>query len=168
MKYWHVIHTKPQRELLVHDQLENLDLESYLPLLKFERGYSRGIRIEALFPQYVFVRADLASQEATGLRWLPGVRNIVSYGNQPAIVPDDVLASLHAHLDSATDKVLRRSEWLFKPDQAVRVKQGPLQGFDAVFQKGLNGSDRVQILLNLLGTWVRTEIDLYALEAAPV
>jgi transcriptional antiterminator RfaH len=165
MQQWHVVHTKPQREVLVHDQLERRGLESYLPLFRFERGYSRGIRFEPVFPQYLFVKVDLTANEANGIRWLAGVRFILHFGHQAAVVPESTMKHLQTQLEPVTDRVLRKNEWLFQSGQKVRVINGPFQGLEAIFQKGLNGTDRVQILLNFLGSWVRADLDVTSIEA---
>ena len=46
----------------------------------------------------------------------------------------------------------------------LAVTSGPFEGFEAIFQKGLSGQDRVQILLKMLHTWTRVEIDVDQLE----
>jgi transcription elongation factor/antiterminator RfaH len=155
---WHVIHTKPQKEPLVNRQLEDRGLETYFPFLQYERGYNRGIRVEAFFPHYLFLYIDLQSNAATDLRWLPGVRTILYVDNQPATVPESIIESLRLRLNPLNKRVLRKNEGLFKPGQKVLVAGGPFEGFEAIFQKELNGHERVQVLLKLLGAWTRTEI----------
>jgi transcriptional antiterminator RfaH len=158
MEQWHVIYTQPKKELWVNRQLEDRGLDIYFPVLQFDRGYGRGIRLEPFFPHYLFVKVDLATSHASGLRWLAGVRSIVEVGNEPAVVPDAVIEALHQRLDAHTKKVLRPSEWLFQPGQKVAITSGPLKGFEAVFQKGLSGEQRVQVLLDFLGNQVRTTV----------
>lgn len=166
MRQWHLIYTKARSEVLVQEQLENRDVENYLPLLALDRGYRRGVRYEPFFPHYIFVCVDLQSNEANGLPWLPGVRCIVHFDERPAVVPDEMIAMLRAKLDPMTDKVLRKSEWIFQPGQPVKIKRGAFEGLDAIFQKQLNGKDRVLILLDMLGKWVRTKISVDDLKAA--
>jgi transcription elongation factor/antiterminator RfaH len=165
MQQWHVMYTKPNKETLVDSQLEDRGLETYFPYLRIERGYSRGIRYEPFFPHYLFFFADLSSTEAYGVQWLPGVRKLVHVGNRPATVPQAVIDALHKRLDPFAEKAISKSEWLFKPGQKVEITSGPFEGFEAIFQKGLNGRDRVQVLLQLVGTWTRTEMDANQLKA---
>jgi transcriptional antiterminator RfaH len=160
MQHWHLIYTKPNKETLVVRQLEQRDLEVYFPALQFARTYNRGIALEPFFPHYVFVKIDLAASNATGIRWLAGVRTIVEIDSQPVIVPEAVIQSLHKRLDPVMTRVLRKSEWLFRPGQTVYITGGPLKGFSAVFQKGLSGEQRVQILLNFLGSSIRTTVNV--------
>jgi len=167
MLYWHAIYTQPRREVLVNRQLENRDLEVYFPVLQFDRGHGRGIRLEPFFPHYLFVKADLMAASAYGLRWLPGVRTIVETDNQPVIIPDSVIATLQQRLESATKRVMRKHEWLFQPGQKVLITNGPFKGFEAVFQSGLNGDQRVQILLNCLSSALRLQVDAQHLMLPP-
>lgn len=158
MQKWHVMYTKPKREELVEVQLLERGIETYFPHLKVERGYGRGVRLEPFFPHYLFFKADLGDSDAQGLQWLPGVRSIVHVADRPASVPDDFIEVLQDRLAPYGKKALRKSELLFKSGQKVVVTGGPFEGAEGIFQKGLNGRDRVQILLNLVGTWTRTEI----------
>lgn len=158
MQQWHAIYTQPRREVLVNRQLEDRELEVYFPVLQIDRGYRRGIRLEPFFPHYLFVKVDLTSPQAYGLRWLPGIRSIVETDNQPTIVPESVIQMLKQRLDSATKRVMRKSEWLFQPGQKVVITHGPFKGFEAVFQQGLSGDQRVQILLTCMGPAVRLNV----------
>ena len=158
MQEWHVIYTNPQKETLVNCQLEDRGLETYFPFLQYDRGYGRGIRLEPFFPHYLFFKADLQSKRAHNLQWLPGIRSIVQVDGRPAIVPDNVIDGLRQRLKPYAKAVLRKSECLFKPGQKVLVSGGPFDGFEAIFQKGMSGEDRVQVLLKLLGAWTRTEL----------
>lgn len=166
MENWHVIYTKPNKELLVYNQLEDRDVELFFPTLQFNRGYNRGIRQEPFFPTYLFIKVDLMTDAANDLRYLPGVRTLVHFEGQPAIVPGPVIDLLRDRLQPYGKTVLRRSEWLFTPGQRVIVTKGPFAGIEAIFQKELNGSERVQILLHLLGAWSRAEINSRDLKPA--
>ncbi len=159
MEHWYVLYTKPHKEPLVNRQLEDQGVEVFFPTLQFNRGYNRGIRLEPFFPHYLFAKVDLMADPTGDLRYLPGVRTLVHFGGRPATVPAEIIELLHQKLHPYESKVLRRSEWLFKPGQQLIITSGPFAGFEAIFQKGLNGSERVQILLKLLGSWSRAEID---------
>lgn len=160
MERWHVLFTKPKKEELVFGQLLERGLEVYYPYLQFDRGYHRGIGREAFFPNYLFCKVNLASSTATGLNWLVGLRSIVHFGNEPAIVPEPVIQDMQTRLKSTSEKVMRKAEWLFHPGQSVSIVEGPFQGYAAIFQKELNGNERVQVLLQLLGTWIRADVNI--------
>ena len=158
MNSWYVLHTKPKQEAVVNRQLEDRGLDVFFPTLQFDRGYSRGIRIEPFFPHYLFVNVDLEASEATGLRWMPGVRTIVHFDSQPAAVPESIVEDLRNRLEPFEDRGLRKGEWFFKPGQQLRVTDGPFKGMDAIFQKDVGAQGRVQVLMSVLGQLTRTEL----------
>lgn len=164
MREWYLLYTKPHREPLVHGQLEDRGLTTFFPYLQFERGYGRGVRVEAFFPNYLFVHVDLQDKEANGLTWLAGVRSLVNFDGYPVKIPAPVVETLQMRLRPYTDKVLDKVELLFKPGDAVTVINGPFSGLEGIFQQGLNGQERVQILLKLLGGWTRVDLDLQHIE----
>lgn len=159
MAQWHVMYTKYGKELLVESQLDDRGIETYFPYVPIDRGYNRGVRHEPYFPNYLFFKANLDSVEAYGVQWLPGVRKLLHVGEHPAVVPEPVVAAMKERLEPYTSKPLTRTDWLFRAGQKVVITEGPLEGFEAIFQKGLNAKDRVQVLLQMVGTWTRTEID---------
>lgn len=158
MEHWHILYTKPRKESQVNRQLMDRELETFFPVVQLDRGYGRGIRAEPFFPHYLFVRYDMYTSDAAGLQWLAGVRSVVTFGNRPAIVPDEVVAALRLRMEPYEEQVLHPGEWRFKPGEAVEVMKGPFAGLNAVFQKGLNGKDRVQVLMHVLGAWNRVEL----------
>jgi transcriptional antiterminator RfaH len=164
MEKWHVMYTKPQKEALVNRQLEDRGVATFFPFLQFARGYGRGIRLEPFFPHYLFFYADLESPAIHALRWLPGVRSVVYVDQQPASVPAPVIEELQRRLRPLERRVLHKSEWLFAPGQPVVITGGPLAGLEAVFDKGLSGQARAQVLLQMVGRWTRTELDIRLLK----
>lgn len=160
MQQWYVMYTKPQKEALVNRQLEDRGVETYFPFLQFDRGYGRGIRIEPFFPHYLFFCANLEQPEIHALRWLPGVRSILYIDNVPATVPEPVILELQQRLQPVAKRVLHKSEWLFEPGQSVTITGGPFEGLEAIFQKGLSGQERAQVMLRMVGRWTRAEMDI--------
>jgi transcriptional antiterminator RfaH len=162
-KEWHLIYTNPRKEELVVSQLQSYDLDVFFPVIEIERGHRRGIREEPLFPHYLFIRVDLSAGDLPNLRYLPGVRSLVHFGEKPVIVPDAVIDRLQDRLE-AQQRRIPLADHLFKPGQAVRIRSGPFAGLDAVFQAGLKGTERAQILLDVLGSSTRVQVDANSLE----
>lgn len=165
MQQWYVMHTNPKKEAFVNGQFHERGLETFFPYLQFDRGYGRGIRIEPFFPNYLFFRADLVSQRAYNLQFLPGVRGIVRFDGRPAVVPESMLNELRHRLQPYEERVLKKTEWLFKPGDKVLITTGPFEGFEAIFERGKSGQDRAVVLLQLLGATPRTDIDVRHLKA---
>jgi transcriptional antiterminator RfaH len=166
MDAWYVMYTNPKKEAFVNGQFLDRGLETFFPYLQFDRGYGRGIRIEPFFPNYVFFYTDLHSRRAYDLSYMPGVRGIVRFDSMPAVVPEGLLASLRQRLEPYEQRVLKKTEWLFKPGDKVLITSGPFEGLEAVFEHGRSGQERAQILLKMLGSVTRAEIDVRHLKVA--
>ena len=164
-KKWYLLHTNHGKEKIVVGQLEGFDVDLFCPMVTIERGHRRGTREEALFPHYLFVHADILADNLPSLAYLPGVRTLVHFGGRPAIVPDAIIAQLQDGWPDANRSV----PWpitCFKPGQPLRVRSGPFAGLDAIFQQGLKGTERAQVLIDLLGSLSRVELDVHCLESA--
>jgi len=168
MKQWYVMHTNPKKESFVNGQFLDRSMETFFPYIQFDRGYSRGIRIEPFFPNYLFFCSDLHSRQSHDLQYMPGVRGIVRFDNRPAVVPEAILEELRHRLQPYERRVMKKTEWLFKPGDKVLITNGPFEGFEAIFERGKNGLERAQILLNILGTTTHTEIDARHLKALEI
>jgi len=46
----------------------------------------------------------------------------------------------------------------------VRITDGPLKGYEAIFDLRLSGSERVQVLLQMLGRQMRVTVNANAIE----
>src|SRR2546430_15139128 len=95
---WFCIRTQPKHEHIAAKHLkEQPQIEVYLPRIRFKRSTRRGPVwfTEALFPNYLFARFNLAtvSRRVHSAR---GVRGIVHFGNQWPQIPDVVIADLRA------------------------------------------------------------------------
>jgi transcription antitermination factor NusG len=165
MNEWYVMYTNPKKEAFVNGQFLDRGIETFFPCLQFDRGYGRGIRIEPFFPSYVFFKTDLQSRRAYDLSYMPGVRGIVRFDSMPAVVPAGMLELLRLRLDPYERRVLKKTEWLFKPGDKVLITSGPFEGLEAIFERGKSSQERVQILLKMLGAVTRTEIDVRYLQA---
>ena len=60
----------------------------------------RAAKQRAYFPGYLFVRADLAELGPNTLNWIPGTHGLVTFGGEPAIVPQHLITELRYRVDS--------------------------------------------------------------------
>jgi transcriptional antiterminator RfaH len=68
-------------------------------------------------------------------------------------------------LQPLEQRVLKKTDWLFKPGDKVMITKGPFEGLEAIFERGKSGQERAQILLTILGGATRAEIDVRHLKA---
>lgn len=155
MKYWYALYTKPHKEQQVCSFLESKGLETYLPTVKMRKN--GNIKVTPFFSCYLFVRVD-PSNGHFSLRWTPGLRRVVSFGDQPAVVEDNVVSFLRQRLAKMQQSGYE-AHW-FKPGDRVVIASGPLRDFEAVFERGLSSGQRARILVDFLGPWTRCEVEI--------
>ena len=150
MTVWYAALCKPRREALAEANLVNQGYRVYLPRLATQRRRDGKWvdTMEPLFPRYLFVRAGNERHSLAPVRSTLGVSDLVRFGGQPATIPEAVVESLRAKLDSSTEASARRS--LFKPGAKVEFRAGPFTGLDGAFDVEA-GADRVFVLLEFLG-----------------
>ena len=83
MKHWYALYTKPHKEHQVSSILESQGFKTYLPTIQVRKNSRRKTR--PFFSCYLFIRMDPVDA-LPEVRWTPGLRRIVSFGQQPAIV----------------------------------------------------------------------------------
>jgi transcriptional antiterminator RfaH len=160
---WYVIQSKPHKENQVCAYLEAQDFEVFFPVLRVQPATARAAKIRPYFPRYMFVHTDLEEVGMSALQWLPGAIGLVHFDDYPATVPDPIIHQLRRRVEQidAAGGLLFND---LKPGDPVRIMRGPLAGYDAIFDARLNGSERVQVLLSLLGRLVRVEVNANAIE----
>jgi transcriptional antiterminator RfaH len=145
MSYWAAAQLQASRERLALHCLSKVNgFEVYSPRIKAPRA-RREAGTRPLFPGYCFI---LIVSQWWAARWSPGVIRIVLDGAVPARVPDQVI-------DEIRRREVRGIVELPEPPglevgDRVRVTRGPLVGLTGLYQ-GMNGRQRVDILLSILG-----------------
>jgi transcriptional antiterminator RfaH len=152
MLRWYLIHTKPLSEGIAQANLERQGYEVYLPRAAQAvrcHGHWQD-RIVALFPRYLFLRLNEGRQSLGPVRFTMGVASVVRFGFKYTIVPDQVIRDLRARADAATGLHRLGRVSRLAPGTPVRIRSGPFDGLDGVFEREA-GAERVVVLLNLLG-----------------
>ncbi len=154
---WYVVRTKPGQTERAATELRNQEFEVFCPTIKVERvrAGKRVEKVEPLFPGYLFIELSELTSNWRPIRSTRGVAQILTFGERPAIVPDDVVESLR-------DQV-RAHEELHKlePQQPVRIEEGPFSNLNAVFLE-FDGEKRAFLLLEMLGRWQKLSLPLDA------
>jgi transcriptional antiterminator RfaH len=162
-KAWYVLHSKPHKENQAYLYLRSRGIETFFPAIKIKPVNPRSSTIRPYFPGYLFVHVDLDEIGLNSLQWMPGVVGLVQFDGQPAAVPDRIIDQLKRRVEAvqaAGGSVLDS----LKRGDPVRITEGPLAGYEALFDLRLSGSQRVRVLLEMLGRLVRVEVQADALE----
>jgi transcriptional antiterminator RfaH len=162
---WYVAQTHPRSENKAARHLERQGFEVYLPQYLKRRCHARKVDVvpAPLFPQYVFVAIELSTQRWRAVSSTVGVTRLICHGQFPVQVPCDVIADLRRRQNAEGFVEQRRVS--FRPGEKVHVRDGAFSGFLGVFES-MNDSERVAVLLDLLGRKVRAVMSADVIEAA--
>ena len=158
MLHWYIFHSKTRKEDLLCEQLRLREIEIFFPTLHVRPVNPRARKVKPYFPGYVFGRVDLNEVGRSIMEWLPGAIGIVSFGGDPAAVPDELVTTLRQHVDMINASNGKASE-KYRAGDVVAIRGGPFSGYEAIFDVQLPGRDRVEVLLKLLrGHHIRVEL----------
>jgi len=165
VKNWYLVYTKPRGEELARVNLERQGFEAYLPLVRMRRRrMGRGhVVVEPLFPRYLFIHLDAEQDNWAPIRSTFGVTRLIRFGMDPAQVPDELIQRLKSREDNKGIQDLDPDN--FKRGDAVRVAEGPMMGFEGIFL-ARSSSDRVIVLLDIVGKHTRVKLSIDQLENA--
>ncbi len=147
--HWYTLRTKPKKEAAVADWLNGLNLEVFLPWLRCRRrlGTRHQWVLAPLFPGYLFCHLDLMLS-GKAARYTPGVQDFVKFGAHFAEMEEETLQGLRERCPEGVARVEPR---LYRFGETVMIKEGPFAGLEALFECDMKGSERVAVLLELLG-----------------
>jgi len=165
---WFVVQVKPRQEGQVLRRLALGAISAFLPFIEVARRRSaiRRKGLEPLFPGYLFVRMLPVHEEPsawTRLRWTPGIVRILGSGETPVPVPEELVGTIQ---ERTKELGFVRLPSPLTGGMRVRLRSGPFQDLEAVFDRPLSRAGRVRVLLQLLGQPRPVEVDEDCLEPA--
>jgi transcriptional antiterminator RfaH len=163
---WYVVQTHPHAEAKAVAHLARQGFTAYLPRYLKRRRHARRIETVAapLFPRYLFVTVDMVCQRWRSIHSTIGVARLVSNGEDPTPVADTVVESLKAREDAQGFVKLGQRPQFARGDK-IRVLDGVFADCLGLFD-GMKDSERVAVLLDLLGRKVRLVLDEFSVAAA--
>jgi transcription antitermination factor NusG len=160
-KYWYALRSKPRKEEVVWRQVRAQGFESYYPRLRVNPVNPRSRKLRPYFPGYLFVNADLEQVGVSLFQWMPHAMGLVSFGGEPANVPDNLIYTIQKKVEEIAQAGGEVFHGLHSGD-IVRISEGPFRGYEAIFDTRIPGSERVRVLLELLGSQRRVPVELDA------
>lgn len=164
---WHVLHAAPNCEPQVSKYLGLHGVEAYAPQFpappRTKPGSVRDRKHRWVFPGYVFFKIEDGFTQWDLIRWAPGVRRMLQEDASPALLTDEVVDRIRLRL--AERQLTQPRASLYK-GQRVVIQSGPLRMVDAIFERNLDASQRVQVLVQLLGRPLTVELDAAIVRAA--
>lgn len=159
---WYVVHTRPQKEVLVAGLLQDrLTSSVFLPEVR-QKG-RQGMVLRPLFPGYLFAQVELTQSPPSLVNGLPGVIRLLAGPDGPTPVEGATIEALEAEC-----RRINAAGGLFATDleagERVRLADGPLAGLEAVFVEPLPPGDRAAVLLQFLNRQNQVIVNLADLE----
>ncbi|MEP7133554.1 MAG: transcription termination/antitermination NusG family protein [Chloroflexota bacterium] len=147
--FWYAMRSKPNKEDFLARQLETHGLKMYYPRIHVHTVNPRARQFRSYFPGYLFLQVDLETIIVSELKWMPGATGLVSFGGEPAPIPDLLIAAIQRSVDGINAADAKALDELKSGDRVV-VQDGPFAGYEAIFDSRISGSERVRVLLMLL------------------
>lgn len=158
---WMVVQTASNSERATAARLmQFLALVPFLPLIEVRTNVRGRLHARPLFPGYLFVPVIVAW--ASLLR-VDGIVRVLLSGEEPARLSDSIINEIRSRL--GPDSVLRMPKSRFKRGQRLRMRGGPMAGLLCRFER-MSGSERCQVLMELLGRQVAAQVEVAQLDEA--
>ena len=147
-KKWFAIYVKSRSEKKVLKLLEDIGIESFLPLITRVKQWSdRKKKVEEpLFRSYLFVNIPLNDYYI--VLNVNGVVKFVTFERKPVPVPDNQIIAIKEYLNDTELHSINYED--FKEGELVRVKTGQMKDLVGRFVK-INGKHRVIIDIEAVG-----------------
>jgi transcription termination/antitermination protein NusG len=160
---WFAVRTRPRHEKVVATQLETSGIETFLPLSTQVRTWSdRRKTVDfPLFPGYVFVRTQRATQARVRVFQSRGVVGFVGPNNQATAIPAQQIEAvrylLQAHIDC-------RAHPFLSVGQRVRIQNGALQGLEGILVR-IASDNTLVVSVDLIHRSVAIRLEGYEVES---
>ena len=163
---WYVVQTHVNAEAKASVNLERQGFPVYLPRYLKRRRHARKVDTvcRPLFPRYLFVAVDLATQRWRSIQSTLGVSHLLCRNDRPACIDDRIINAFKAREDRSGFVSLAQPV-AFAPGDKVRIVEGAF--IDSLgLVEGASDRERVAILLALLGRKVRVIVGADLIAAA--
>jgi transcriptional antiterminator RfaH len=156
---WYVLQTKPSGEYCAKKNLQMQKYKVFLPEYNREAISKsvKKIKVEPLFPRYIFVWLSKLESDWRPLRSTKGVSRIVEFGNGPVSIDEDIVR----YLDLWEKKKEVQSS--FKPGDEVLITKGSFRNMRAIYDAP-DGDHRAVLLLNILSAKRKLSFGLESIE----
>ena len=155
---WFLAQLKPNAQRIAERNLHRQGFTTFLP--KIEQSRRKDSRfvteVKPLFPGYIFVQFDTQTGGWRAINSTQGVTRLVSFGRDPAPVPDDLIDEIRARCSDG-DVFVPAQDTIGVGD-VVTVAKGPFADFTATVAD-LDPDQRVWVLIDLMGRKTRVSFN---------
>ena len=158
-RVWLCLRAQPKREHIAERNLRQLDgVEVFNPRLRTRKVTRRGPVwfTESLFTNYIFARFHFQAL-LEEVKFTPGVHQVVHFGDRYPTVPDSTITELRAHFGNGELQLAPESPQV---GDRVTVTDPKMFGLKATVLRVIPARERVQVLLEMLGTATMVELSV--------
>ncbi len=163
-KNWYVLRSKPHKERALFQYATQNKHEVFYPTISVNPVNPRASKIRPYFPGYMFLQTDLNEIGYSEFHWMPFSQGLVHVGSEPASVSQNIISTLKRRVKEILDVGGIAFDELAKGDHVI-LNHGPFDGYRAIFDTRIPGTERVRVLLEMLSDrFVPMELDVGLLE----
>ena len=135
-------------------------MEVFNPRVRFTRRTHHGETTvtEAMFPNYLFARFDWKTS-LNRVHYSPGVSGVVHFGDKWPTIPDAAIEEIRSSLGHEGVHLIEDEP---KVGEEVELADRAFAGWQAVIARYMPGSQRVTLLMHLLGRQTAVEVAVHA------
>lgn len=161
---WYVVRVCPKQEERANANLLAWGLETFNPKAKERRLHpftDEPLYVtKPLFPGYIFAR--FSAEALLGkVCYTRGVQTVVSFGERPTPVDDDVIELFQMNVGE--DGLIRLGEG-FKQGDKVKIRGGTFDSLVGIFKGEIKATERVVILFETLRYQGQVEVERRLIE----
>lgn len=159
-RHWYAVYTRSRHEKSVGEQLQQKEVETFLPLYETVRRWENGNhRVKLpLFPGYAFVHIRLLDR--LPVLKVPGVVRLVGFNGMPVPLEDQEIESLRRALSAG---VKAAPHPYLTVGRRVRITAGALAGREGILLRK-RSDGRVVLTFDLIQRSVLVSVDADWLE----
>lgn len=155
---WYALRCKSNMEFIVNEQLKAKLIPNYLPVYTVKPVNSRSHTIRPYFPGYLFVNDEPEKLYAERVFLLRGVIGLVQFGGIPAPIRPNLIEAVRRNINKLNLEQ-KQAHSGFVEGEAVLVEDSVIGQLEGVFEKCINGRERVSVLLRMMqGGMMRVEL----------
>jgi transcriptional antiterminator RfaH len=161
---WYVLRSKPHKERSLYKYATQNKHEVFYPTIPVNPVNPRASKIRSYFPGYMFLNTDINKLGKSAFHWMPFSQGLVRIGSEAASVPENIITSLQHRVAEIWQAGGMKLDEFVKGDHVI-INQGSFDGYRAIYDVRIAGTERVRVLLEMLSDrFVPMELDVGLLE----